>query len=334
MKAKILTLGLICLFVFLLPYCSEQDYYKAGIDGQTRPLNDIAFKILDKKAAQPIAFEDLDKKVNRRAKWLRSYTNYRYVVIGDVRPQWERCGIELLNPIFISLLGSIASLNPQPDFIMILGDLVCRGKEIEYQSYYNLVSNWMQATDIAVFAVPGNHEFLEPNSFELYDKFIGDLDYCFDWKNSTFIILNDAQQPGDPQYKIEDFQLNFLSAMLKTAQSLKFVCTHIPHDGTWSMCQGYMEFLDILAEYNVTVSWEAHLHFFKRYWYNEILHIITGGGGADLFEEKIEYPPLFFNTKHHFLVVDVKRNRVEIKVFFYQEGYSSEDYNVVLDLLP
>ena len=172
------------MFVFPLPYCSEQDYYKAGIDEQARPLNDIAFKILDIKAAQP----------------MRSYTHYRYVVIGDVRPQLERCGTELLNPIFISLLGSIASLSPQPDFIMILGDLVCNGKEIEYQNYYNLVSNWMQSTDIAVFAVPGNHEFLEPGSFELYDRFIGDLDYCFDWKSSTFIIVNDVQQPGDSQY--------------------------------------------------------------------------------------------------------------------------------------
>lgn len=323
MRTKVLTLGLICLFLLSLIYCSEQYYYKAEVDEQIESLNDIAFKILDRKESQSIV---------RGTGQKYSYTNYRCVIIGDVRAQSNGCNLGLLNPIFISLLDSIAGLNPQPDFVIVLGDLVCKGSENEYQDYYDLVSNWMESTDIAVFAVPGNHEFFEPGSFELYEKFIGALDYCFDWKTSTFIILNNVQRPEDPRYEIEDFQLNVLSRVLETAQSLKFVCTHVPYDGTWPMYQGYKEFLDILAEYNVTVSWEGHSHYFKRYSYNGILHIITGGGGAALFTPVEEYPPVFFNTKHHFLVMDVRRDRVEIAVYFYQEGFSSEEYNIILDI--
>lgn len=329
MRFKALILGLI---LFLI-YCSGQYYYEPETNEQAKslPLNDIAFKILDKRASQPLL---------GRAGRQYSYTNYQYVVIGDVRPTREEYEIGIANPIFISLLDSIASLTSQPDFVMVLGDLVFRGYEEEYQIYYDLVSEWMESTNIAIFAVPGNHEFLAPNSFEAYEKFIGALNYCFDWKTSTFIILNNCQKPGDPpyksgvdpQYQIEDFQLNFLSSVLKTAQPLKFVCTHVPYDGTWPMYPGYAEFLDILAKHNVTVSWEAHSHYFKRYWYDGILHIITGGGGASLHGAKMENPPLFFNTKYHFLVVDVKRQRIEIRVYFYQEGYSSEDYNIILDI--
>lgn len=325
MKIKKVILGLISLLVFSTPHCSDYNYHEAESIEQvgTLPLNDIAFKVLDKKASQPFL---------RQIGQQHSYTNYRYIVIGDVRPRVDKHEINLVNPIFISLLDSIAMLKPQPDFVMVLGDLVWSGSEIEYRSYYDLIKNWMEATDIAVFAVPGNHEFIEPGAFELYEKFIGALDYCFDWKTSTFIVLNNVQRPDNPHYEIEDFQLNFLSSVLKTAQSLKFVCTHVPYDGIWDMPLGYVEFLDILAEHNVTVSWEAHSHYFMRYWVNNVLHIITGGGGAELFDLKVEDPPLFFSTKHHFLVVDVRRDRIEIKVFFYKEGYSSKDYNIILEI--
>lgn len=333
MKGKALTLGLICLIVFSTPYCSDFNYYEAETDEQAESfqaesLNDIAFKILDKKASQPILRPD------RRQ---HSYTDYRYVIIGDVRSNKYSDDTDSVNPIFISLLDSIALLIPQPDFIIILGDLVMWGSKIQYQNYYDLVSNWMKTTDIAAFNVPGNHEFYKRNSFEFYEEFIGDLNYCFDWKDSTFVILNNCQQPGDsldnPQYRIEDFQLEFLSSVLKTSRSLKFVCTHVPYDGGEPLRQGYAEFLDILTEQNVAISWEAHHHYFKRYWHNDVLHIITGGGGAELPSPKPECPPLFFNTKHHFLVVDIRRNRIEIKVYFYQEGFSSGDYNIILDIL-
>lgn len=202
---------------------------------------------------------------------------------------------------------------------------------MQYQAYYDLISDWMEATDIAVLAVPGNHEFFKRRSFEFYEKFIGDLDYCFDWKSSTFIVLNNVQHFDNPEYKIEDYQLEFLSSVLKSGQQMKFVCTHVPLDGSRGIYQGYEKALDILAEYNVTVSWEAHSHLFRRYWYNGVLHIITGGGGAELREEGSECPPLSFNTKHHFLVVDIRIDRIRINVFFYQEGYFSEDYNITLD---
>lgn len=321
MRTRIIILGLI----FFLICCSEQRYNEPETNEQAEilPLNDIAFKILDQKATEPIL---------RRAGRQHSYTNYRYVIIGDVRPKMRNSEINAVNPIFISLLDSIALLIPKPDFVMVLGDLVCWGKKNEYQDYYDLVSNWMESTDIAVFAVPGNHEFYMSDSFESYEKFIGDLDYCFDWKDSTFIILNNVQSLDDNRSKIEDYQLEFLSIVLKTARSLKFVCSHVPYDGSMGIFQGYVELLDILAEYNITISWEAHVHHFKCYWHEGILHIVTGGGGAELHKEGGEYPPLSFNTKYHFLVVNVKRDRIEIKVFFYQEGFSSEDYNIILDI--
>ena len=313
------------ILLALLSCCTEQYYYEPEIAEQVEalPLNDIAFKLLDQKAAEPIL---------RRIGQLCSYTNYRYVVIGDVRPQVESHETDLVNSIFISLLDSIALLRPQPDFVMVLGDLVWSGSEIQYQSYYDLISDWMEATRIAVFAVPGNHEFFKRGSFELYEKFIGDLDYCFDWKASTFVVLNNVQHFDDLQYEIEDYQLDFLASVLKSGQQLKFVCTHVPLDGSRGIYQGYEKALDILAEYNVAVSWEAHSHLFRRYWYNGVLHIITGGGGAELKEEGGEYPPLTFNTKHHFLVVDVRRGRIEIRVYFYQEGFSSGDYNITLNI--
>lgn len=322
MKVKILTLGLICFVLFC---CSEQYYSEPEIAEQVEalPLNDIAFKLLDQKAAEPIL---------RRAGRQHSYTNYRYVVIGDVRPQKGSHEADLVNPIFVSLLDSIALLGPRPDFVMVLGDLVWSGSEIQYQSYYDLIKNWMEATGIAVFAVPGNHEFFKRGSFEFYEKFIGDLDYCFDWKASTFVVLNNVQHFEDPEYKIEDYQLEFLSSVLKTAFPLKFVCSHVPLDGSRGIYQGYEKALNILTEYNVAVSWEAHSHHFRRYRHDGILHIITGGGGAEMVQEPAECPPVFFNTKHHFLVADVRSRQVRIKVFFFQEGWSSEDYNVVFDI--
>lgn len=321
MRTKILILGLISFLIC----CSEQPYYEAGISEQIEslPLNDIAFKILDQKATEPIL-----KRVGSQ----HSYTNYRYVVIGDVRPQEDSHEINLVNPIFVSLLDSIALLRPQPDFVMVLGDFVWSGNEIQYQSYYNLIKNWMETTDIAIFAVPGNHEFFKRGSFELYEELIGDLDYCFDWKSSTFIVLNNVQHYDDPGYKIEDYQLEFLSSVLETAFPLKFVCSHVPLDGSRGIYQGYEKALDILTEYNVAVSWEAHSHQFRRYWHNGVLHIITGGGGAELREEGSECSLLSFNTKHHFIVTDIRRDRIRIQVYFYQEGFSSEDYNIALDV--
>jgi len=74
------------------------------LTNDTAPLNDIAFKMLDKKVAQPIV---------RRIGQQHSYTNYRYIIIGGVRSQVENHETDLVNPIFISLLDSIALLRPQ-----------------------------------------------------------------------------------------------------------------------------------------------------------------------------------------------------------------------------
>lgn len=101
MRTKILILGLISFFIC----CSEQYYYESETTEQmeTLPLNNIAFKFLDQKAAEPIL---------RQTGQQHSYTNYRYVVIGDVRPQVESHETDLVNPIFVSLLDSIALLRP------------------------------------------------------------------------------------------------------------------------------------------------------------------------------------------------------------------------------
>lgn len=69
------------------------------LTNDTAPLNDIAFKMLDKKVAQPIV---------RRIGQQHSYTNYRYIIIGDVREDKIRIKVFFYQESFSSENYNIA----------------------------------------------------------------------------------------------------------------------------------------------------------------------------------------------------------------------------------
>lgn len=282
-------------------------------------------------------------KLNAKLRINPKIFSYRFILIGDVRPDEKYSETSTTNPIFKELLESITLLMPRPDFVIVNGDLVWSGKEIQYQDYSNLITTWMNETGIPIFSVPGNHEFYEEGSFDSYNEIIGDFDYLFRWKNSIFITLNNNQHPGDPHsssledwgdiiqyYRFEEYQLNLLREWLENAPPVKFVFTHIP-SGYYPEYQGYTKYLDILSEYNVTIVWESHIHAFHRYLYNDITHVITGGGGAELHTPAVTQTPYYFSDKYHYLVVDVnKLGRIDVKVYFYREGFIPQEYDFSL----
>lgn len=267
----------------------------------------------------------------------------RFVVLGDTQGNSNRNDV---NPyVFEYIVERINQLEPRPMFVLVLGDLTQDGGE-DLETWLETMEP-LRRNGIAIFPVVGNHDVgngeggsLEKQLLwqELFDLPLNgpagyeELVYSFEMGNIHVSVLDSYYDNGDALVmdEIDEAQLRWLEEDLAhTEQKYKFVATHSPAypvNGFRGACLDKNinkrdAFWSILDKNDVDISFSGHEHLYARKkigsninpnWQNEILQIISGGGGGTLHNLVDGHDADFAASMFHYVVVDTYDDHVTV----------------------
>ena len=235
---------------------------------------------------------------------------FNFVVLGD-----NRSG----DDIYRKLVAMI--MERTPDFVVNTGDMITTpGNKRDWANFWGL----SKPITVPYFLTVGNHDAYSkiPHSDKTYKEQVdlpgNELYYSFTAGNSLFIVLDSFID--DQEKRIMGEQLQWLETVLaNSTRKHKFVFLHHPlytdlgkgHHAHDSLDK-YPESRDMLgalfAEFKVDAVFSGHEHYYERRTVDGIFYIITGGGGAPIYDKE-EYGG--FN---HFVLVTVDGDKMSAEV--------------------
>ncbi len=258
-----------------------------------------------------IAFAAQDQQIAQKLAALEKIQGkFSFVVIGD-----NRSGDDTYKKI-VSMI-----LERKPDFVVNTGDMIVTpGNKREWAKFWEI----SKPITVPYFLTVGNHDVHPkvPLSEQRYKEQVdlpgNELYYSFVAGNSLFIILDSYLD--DQEKKITGEQLKWLEGVFANSQQKhKFVFLHHPlytdlgkghhaHDSIDKYPDSRDRLEALLAKFKVDAVFAGHEHYYERRTVDGITHIITGGGGAPIYDKE-EYGG--FN---HFVQVTVDGNKVSAEV--------------------
>lgn len=206
---------------------------------------------------------------------------FDFVVYGDTRTRHD-----MHRRIMAALLKS-----GTPDFVLHTGDLVENGLDTaQWPVFFGIERELLRQT--VFYPSLGNHE---RNNRQFYDFFqIGLPYYSFNWGKSHFIVLNsDIGNAGADSLAKETFwaqQKHWLEEDLAKSQAaeFRFVIAHHPPITAVSRRQGgnpeMTALIPLFEKYKLTAGFFGHDHNYQHYLKDGIHYVVTGGGGAPLYD--------------------------------------------------
>ncbi len=206
---------------------------------------------------------------------------YDFVVYGDNRTRHD-----VHRRVIATLLR-----HGIPDFVVQTGDLVSDGFDSSlWPLFFDIERDLLRQT--AFFPALGNHE---RNTLLFREYFRKEKPYySFDWGNAHFAVINSdianvsAQESERDAFWAE--QTRWLEEDLRAHQKadFRFVAAHHPPMTAVARRQGdnphMTALMPMFEKYRVSAGLFGHDHNYQHYLKNGITYIVTGGGGAPLYD--------------------------------------------------
>jgi len=207
---------------------------------------------------------------------------FDFVVFGDTRTRHD-----MHRRIVAALLKS-----GRPDFVLHTGDLVENGLDTaQWPVFFGIERELLRQT--VFFPSLGNHERNNRQFYEFFQVGANPY-YSFNWGKSHFIVLNsDIGSAGADSLAKETFwtqQRHWLEEDLAKNQQaqFRFVIAHHPPITAVSRRQGgnpeMTALIPLFEKYKLTAGFFGHDHNYQHYLKNGIHYVVTGGGGAPLYD--------------------------------------------------
>jgi 3',5'-cyclic AMP phosphodiesterase CpdA len=239
---------------------------------------------------------------------------FRFVAYGDTRDQHE---------IHREIVKGVISFKPA--LVLQTGDLVHHGDAAEEWRIFDQITGDMRR-QIPYYPARGNHDVGTSGFYEqrvTQPVLSGNKHfYSFEKENLHFVAL-DTQQALGPTSE----QGRWLEADLAKAQAEGRFIVPFFHKAIFSIGPHAVE-RDVVAlrpilhllfkKHGVRLAFEGHDHIYYRTVRDGITYVVTGGGGAPLYDEahpELRVPGDVFAAVHHFCVADVYADRVAVKVY-------------------
>jgi 3',5'-cyclic AMP phosphodiesterase CpdA len=185
--------------------------------------------------------------------------------------------------------------NSKPDFLLQTGDLVADGSDPAlWPIFFDIEGTLLRHS--AFFPMLGNHE---RNSSNYYEYMQNSAFYSFTWGNAHFSILDsDIANFANTEAGRQAFwkqETDWLEEDLAKNQKaeFRFVAAHHPPLTAVSERQGnnphMTALMPVFEKYHVTAAFFGHDHTYQHYLKNGVHYVITGGGGAPLYD--VDKPP-------------------------------------------
>jgi hypothetical protein len=215
-----------------------------------------------------------------------------------------------------------------PDLVLFSGDAVTIGQfQAEWEEFFAMAEPLFATAPI--ISVHGNHDL---NSVNFYSQFAmpGDeQNFSFDYGHAHITIANDSpEQVGDLTGVIKEF----LRSDLMTHQNArwKIVNHHRPiysastrHGTDMTLL---MEWAPLYDQFHVDLALAGHDHDYERTFpMNNMIaqptpadgtvYIVSGGAGADLYDNGTDFWTAYSQKTHSALTVRVRNDLLEVSAF-------------------
>lgn len=224
------------------------------------------------------------------------------IIYGDTRTNYD---------VHRRIVKEIQKQSPMAVFHT--GDLVENGFSIKQWKLFESITAELR-NDAAFYPVLGNHELGSPMSERIFDTLSTDW-YSVNVDSIHFICMN-----TNHQIKVGDKQYKWLESDLKKATDgaqYVIVITHHPPYSSGKHkpdSQGLRKsIVPLFEKYKVDIVFSGHDHSYERLHdeYCNIYYVVTGGGGAPLYDQfrsidKNVINSQVFHKKYHYC--KLKRN--------------------------
>lgn len=194
------------------------------------------------------------------------------------------------------------------DLILHTGDIAYdAGTEEELQkNFFDVYAPILKKTPF--YPAPGNHDYVTDNLGPYLTRFAKNKYYSFDTPAVHFVSL-------DVVGSIEEEMIGWLEEDLKLAQGKRWVVVyfHYPPFSSGSTHGGNKavreQLVPLLDKYGVNFVFSGHEHHYERMKpINNVTYIITGGGGASLYDfGELAETSLVHAKEYHFVYMDATK---------------------------
>ena len=236
---------------------------------------------------------------------------FEFVVYGDTRTRHE---------VHQRVVNAIVA-GSHPDFLLHTGDLVADGADsAQWPVFFGIEKELLRKA--AFFPSLGNHE---RNNHQYYDFFdVKTPYYSFNWGTSHFIVLNsDIGNAAASTSAKETFwteQVRWLEEDLAANQKadFRFVFAHHPPITAVRRRQGENKemtaLMPLFEKYKVNAGFFGHDHNYQHHLKNGVHYVVTGGGGAPLYDVDVPSPGVTLKVESVEHFVDVKVNGAKARM--------------------
>ncbi|MFC1474675.1 metallophosphoesterase [bacterium] len=229
----------------------------------------------------------------------KKHDPFTFIAYGD-----SRSG-HAVHKILLNLM-----MKRRPALILNSGDLVGDGrKQEDWDVFWGIVG---PVTDsIPYYPCLGNHEknsALYYKYFSLPEGAEGERYYSFSYGGAFFIILD-----PDGGLLVMPKQKKWLKEQLRKAQAYDFIFAMFHYPPYSSSKREPLLSLrralgPVFERYKVTAVFNGHDHFYERSEDGSVTYIVTGGGGAPLYDHVRDLPESRVRSKtNHFVAVKIDK---------------------------
>ncbi|MCJ7707114.1 MAG: metallophosphoesterase family protein, partial [Anaerolineales bacterium] len=225
-----------------------------------------------------------------------SQTSFTFAVFGDTRTGHE---------VHRSVIDRLVAL--APDFALHTGDLVGDGLLASEWARFLTIEAPLMAR-VPLFPTLGNHEAESPLYFDTFYLPGNEHWYTFDYGNARFVCVD---VDGYAHFGTASEQYAWLEATLAAnTQPWLFVYLHVPPYS--SLAEDSFEvavrqsLTPLFERTGVDAVFAGHHHNYQRSIVNGITYLVTGGGGAELYNVTHPAPELItYRNVHHVMLFHV-----------------------------
>jgi hypothetical protein len=209
-------------------------------------------------------------------------TPFSFLVFGDTRTRHD-----------FHRKVALRMATEKSDFVLHTGDLVANGQSSDdWDRFFEIEKELLRGTTF--FPTLGNHDRNNGDIFSKYFAFPGGdvRHYSFDW-GPVHVATVDSNEWGTTAEDRAAYRREMLAwlkeDLRRNRKALTFVFFHHPLYSAVEARKGSAsklaeQFEPILLEAGVTAVFAGHDHNYQHHVAKGLHHIVTGGGGAPLYE--------------------------------------------------
>jgi 3',5'-cyclic AMP phosphodiesterase CpdA len=225
----------------------------------------------------------------------------RFILFGDSRRKLsEEFWRQSYDTERLAVIRALA--DEAPAFIVNTGDLVTAGSDSAEWRHFHEENQPIFSKKIPYFPALGNHEYMwnrregTANTFAAFPQMKGRKWYDIRFP-PVLLLLLDSNFPQLDEAEI-DAQDRWLAESLAAAEKedalrhVILICHHAPYTNAVS----HGDSLDVQRHFLKRLTPKAHIvltghvHSYERFLVDNVQYVVSGGGGAPLFQLDVERP--------------------------------------------